>query len=316
MKVTLVLVVVIASLLVDAGTAQADEFPDTRRRVDASAEVTRAPRRSLDLPADAGTGPWRRVALGSAYAGLYSGAAKIGSRNGLEQDFVVRRLETAWIIDVFGHIYAVKHTARAFELMHRWAGQDPRTARVQGAWSAAFGALTYMETINGFMPGVRFDWLDPISNAAGAWMVTEGPSVAENHAWMRRLSLEMGFEDWSLLTEPDDEKGPFTRIWHDYPNQRWGVGYGIGPIDREWFRVFGTYGVTSFEIEDLRQEWGLGIELKPHQWFGPWVRRLPGGGTLLDLVDVFDRNLLLPGLYVQLFTWESGPFSDRKPFDE
>lgn len=286
-----------------------------RHRVGGGHEVVApspAPSFEIGRPVDR----WRRVTVGTAYAGLYGGAAKIGSRLGLEDHFVARRLETAWIIDVFGHVYATRQTARVFERMHRWAGFDARSARVHGAWSAAFGALTYMEILNGFMPDVRFDWLDPISNAVGAWTVTEGPGVVDRHPWLGRVSLELGYDDWGLLAEPDDQTGPFTRIWHDYPNQRWGVGYGIGPHDREWFRVFGTYGVTALAIEEMQQEWGLGVELKPHHWLAPWIRRLPGGGALLDLVGVADRNLLLPGLYVHLATWETEPFSDREPFQE
>lgn len=267
-------------------------------------------------PAAATVTPWRRATLGAAYSGLYGGAAKVGARLGLEDRFMVRRLETAWLLDVFGHVYTVEHTARAFAALHRWAGHDPRSARVHGAWTAAFGSLLYMEIINGFMPNVRFDWLDPISNAAGATMASEGPALTARHPWLRRLTLELGYDDWSRLAEPDDQAGPLTRVWHDYPNQRWGIGVGIGPVERPWLRVFGTYGVTALEIEDMRQEWGLGVELKPHHWLAPWIERVPGGGTLLDWIAFVDRDVLLPGLYVHLATWESAPFSDRTPFRE
>ena len=293
--------------LAAAGSAPAEASTSTAPRVT-------VPRSSAAEQAT--RGPWRRAALGTAYAGLYGGAAKIGARLGVEDRFMVRRLETAWLIDVFGHVYTVEHTARAFALLHRWAGNDARSARLHGAWTAAFGSLLYMEIINGYMPNVRFDWLDPVSNAAGAWMASEGPDVVDRHPWLGRFSLELGYDDWSLLTEPDDQAGPFTRIWHDYPNQRWGIGYGIGPIERPWLRVFGTYGVTALDIELMRQEWGIGVELKPHHWLAPWIERLPGGSALLGFVRVLDRDLLLPGLYVHLATWETDPFSDREPFQE
>lgn len=257
-----------------------------------------------------------RSLLVASYGALYSGAAKVGSRLGLERRFRVQRLESAWAIDVFGHVYAVRHVSRLFGRIHRWAGDDPRTARRRGAWQAAFGAYLYMETINGFMPGVRFDWMDPISNAAGATLASEGPEWAREHPWMRRLSLELGYKDWGRLWKPDRDKGALTRVWHDYPNQRFGIGWGLGPLDREWLRVFATYDVTSFQIEELRNVFGVGVELKPHHWLAPWLRALPGGRTLLRGLEFLDRNLLLPGLYVQLWTVDAPPFSDREPFDE
>ena len=279
------------------------------------------PAPDLALPVGLGLEPtpargWRQLTLASVYAGVYGGAAKIGSRNGLEDEFRVMRLESAWMVDVFGHVYAVQKTAHVFSALHRWAGSDADRARVHGAWTAAFGSLLYMEIINGFMPGVRFDWLDPVSNAAGAWIASEGPDFADEHPWAERLSLELGYDDWGRLGEPDDQTGPLTRVWHDYPNQRWGVGYGIGPVERPWLRLFGTYGVTSLRIEELRQQWGIGVELKPHHWFEGWIERVPGGGALLAAVRFADRQLLVPGLYVQLVTWESDPFTDREPFDE
>lgn len=259
---------------------------------------------------------WRRVALAGGYAGLYGAAAKVGARLGLEREFEITRLESAWLIDVFGHVYAVRHTARAFAALHRWAGDDERTARRRGAWYAGFGALFYMETINGFMPGVRFDWMDPLANGAGAWLADGGEDFAAEHAWTRRLSFEVGYKSWRRVQRPDDDKGAFTRLWHDYPNMRFGVGYGIGPVERPWVRVFGTYGVTSLELEHLRNQFGLGIELAPHHWIAPLVERLPLGGPLLALIDGIDRHVMIPGLYIHLVDLETGPFSDREPFDE
>lgn len=265
----------------------------------------------VTLPSD-----WGRPLLLGTYASLYGTAAKVGSRLGLEGNFRVHRLESAWALDIVGHVYAVGHVSRLFSRVHRWAGDDARSARRKGAWQAAFGAYFYMETINGFMPGVRFDWVDPISNAAGAAIVSEGPDLAEDHPWLRRLSLELGYKDWSKLTEEDDESGPLTRVWHDYPNQRFGLGYGIGPLDREWMRLFLTYDVTSLEIEDLKNVFGMGLEIKPQNWLAPWIERVPGGGGLLGFVRAIDRHVLLPGLYFQLFTVEVDAFSDREPFTE
>ena len=258
----------------------------------------------------------RRLVLGASYAALYGTAAKLGSRLGLERDFQITRLESAWIIDVFGHMYAVRHTARAFAALHRWAGDDPLTARRHGAWTASFGALLYMETINGFMPGVRFDWMDPLANGAGAWLADGGKDFGAAHAWTQRLTFEVGYKSWSRLTKPDDQAGPLTRFWHDYPNTRFGLGYGLGPVERPWLRLFATYGVTSLSIEDLRNQFGMGVELAPHRWIAPWLERLPLGGRLLALVDAIDRHVMLPGLYFHLFDLETGPFTGREPFAE
>lgn len=258
----------------------------------------------------------RRLLLAGSYGALYGAAAKVGSRLGLEREFKVTRLESAWLIDAFGHLYAVRHTARAFAALHRWAGDDARTARRRGAWYAGFGALLYMETINGFMPGVRFDWMDPLANGAGAWLADGGEDFAADHAWTRRLTFEVGYKSWSRVSTPDDQKGPLTRFWHDYPNTRYGLGYGLGPVERPWLRVFATYGVTSLEIEALRNQFGMGVELAPHHWIAPWLERLPLGGKLLALVDGIDRHVMLPGLYYHLFDVETGPFTGREPFDE
>jgi hypothetical protein len=258
----------------------------------------------------------RRLALAGAYGGLYGGAAKIGARLGLERDFEIVRLESAWAIDVFGHIYAVRHLSRAFASLHRWAGDDPRTARRRGAWYAGFGSLLYMETINGFMPGVRFDWLDPVSNAAGAWLADGGQDFAARHPWTQRFTYEIGYKSWSQLGEPDRQTGPLTRLWHDYPNTRYGLGYGIGPVRRPWLRIFATYGVTSLELDELRNQFGMGVEFAPHHWVAPLVERAPLGRHLLAFVDAIDRHVMLPVLYVHLFDVETGPFSNRRPFRE
>ena len=268
------------------------------------------PRRAYDF---AGS---RRMMLAGAYGGLYTGAAKVGARLGLEREFKVARLESAWIVDVFGHIYATRHISRGFAALHRWAGDDPLTARRRGAWYAAFGSLLYMEVINGFMPGVRFDWMDPLANGAGAWLADGGEDFGERHAWTRRLTYEVGYKSWRRVGRPDDQSGAFTRLWHDYPNMRFGVGYGIGPLERPWLRVFTTYGVTSFAIEELRNQFGVGIELAPHHWVAPLVERMPLGGRLLALIDGVDRHVMLPGLYIHLFDVETGPFTGREPFDE
>ena len=260
--------------------------------------------------------PWRATAALSAHASLYAAATKVGSRFGLERNFEVMRVESAYAYDLVAHVWVVNQLGQLFGRVNEWAGMEPQSARRLGAWGAAFGSLTYMEVINGFMPNVRFDPYDPAANALGAWLAAEGPRLRERWPWARRFSLEFGYRDWGRVFGPEQSSGVAGNVWHDYPNGRFGLGYGLGPAQREWARVFLTYEITSFELEELENRFGVGVELKPQRWLAPWIRRVPGGGGLLAFVNWWDDRLLLPGLYVQLFHVDTGPFSDREPFNE
>ncbi len=272
---------------------------------------------SADSMAGAGPTPaWRKVAATAAHVSMYAVATKVGSRFGLERRFRVVRLEKAYAYDVVAHIWAVNQLSQLFTRVDEWAGLSPTTARRTAAWGTAFGALTYMEFINGFMPDVRFDPADPIANALGALMATKGSDFALRHPWMQRLSFEFGYKDWGRVFGPKQQTGFAGNIWHDYPNGRFAVGYSLGPQENEWVRLFATYEITSFDVEELKNRFGIGVEVKPHHWLAPILRRLPGGASLLAATDWVDRRLLLPGLYFQLWTFDTGPFSDQQLFQE
>jgi hypothetical protein len=259
---------------------------------------------------------WRKVLAVGAHVGMYGVATKVGSRFGLERRFKIVRLEKAYAYDIFAHAWSVNQLSQLFAGLDEWAGMSPSTARRTAAWGTAFGALTYMEFINGFMPDVRFDPADPLANALGALIATEGPVLAARHPWMRRLSFEFGYKDLDRTFGPQRDSGFAGNLWHDYPNGRFGIGYGIGPLEHEWFRVFATYEITSMDVETLRNRFGVGLELKPHHWLEPGLDRLPGGSSLVAAIDWLDRRFLLPGLYLQLWTFDTGPFSDQELFRE
>lgn len=288
--------------------ASADRIgPDPGPRRDA----LEAPERiTVEIPS------WRKGAVGASYLSLYAGATKVGSRFGLERRFEVVRLESAYVYDLVAHVWAVREIGGLFAAANRWGGMSPDRARIVGAWGAGFGALTYMEIINGFMPGVRFDPWDPPANALGAWLASDGSAFADRYPWLRRLSFEFGYKDWGRVFGPPQVSGTAGNIWHDYPNGRYALGYGLGPENRDWARLFLSYEITSFELQDLENRIGIGLELKPHEWLSSWAQSLPGGGRLLGFLRWWDRRLLLPGLYLQLWTLDLGAFSDREPFHE
>lgn len=300
----------VASSAVASPQGERPEWLDPPRRDPDSTGTQITPPAEVTVPT------WRQMAAWGAHASLYAGATKVGSRFGLERRFEVVRLESAYVYDLVAHVWAVQQLGGLMANVHEWGGMERSRAERMGAWGAAFGSLTYMEFINGFMPGVRFDPLDPVANAAGAAMVTEGPALVRRYPWLRRLSFEFGYKDWGRVFGPEKSSGFAGNVWHDYPNGRFALGWGIGPLESEWARLFVSYQITSFELEELQNQVGLGIELKPHGWIAPWLERLPGGRSVLDFVNWWDRRLLLPGLYVQLATFDLGRFSDREPFHE
>lgn len=262
--------------------------------------------------APAGDQAWRRSAVLTSYAALYGGAAKVGSRLGLSSDFKIVRLESAYAYDVVAHVYNTQQLGILMGALHEWVGL-PRSL---GAWGGAFGSLTAMEILNGFMPRVRFDPLDPPANALGAWLATGGRDLAREHPHLRRLSLEFGYKSWARVFGQSQAEGFLGNVWHDYPNGRFGLGYAIGPAGAPWFTVFGTYEITSWDVRRLRNRLGIGVELKPTRWLAPWLEALPGGAGLIALYEWLDARILMPGVYLQLAHLDLGPFSGRQPFEE
>jgi hypothetical protein len=267
-------------------------------------------------PVEARASGWRRGLMAASYGGLYAGATKVGSRLGLSPHFEIVRLESAYAYDLVGHVFSVQQLGELMAALHRGAGLDAARSRRYGAWLGAFGSMTYMEMINGFMPGVRFDPLDPLANAVGAWLATEGHDLARNHEGLQRLSLEFGYKSLRRLVGPPRSSGALGNWWHDYPNGRFGLGLAVGPLHAPWLRVFASYEITSFHLDSLRNRFGLGVEIPAARWVGPWLENLPLGRSVLAVYEWLDRRFLMPGMYVQLWTVDAGPFSGREPFAE
>lgn len=259
-------------------------------------------------------GWWDQSILAGAYAGLYGTALAVGSQYGLESTFVVHRLETAYAYDLLGHVWVSQQIGELMGILHQRAGADAQSARRRGAWLGAFGALTTMEIINGFMPNVRFDPLDPLANALGAWLAAEGPRLVEAHPQLGRLSLQFGYRDWSEVFAAPDNGSHVDKLWHDYANSHIGVGVDVGPLRRPWASLLVTYGITSFELENMRNRFIVGAELLPLQWFDPWLRRIPYASPVVDLLQWADRRFIFPGLFIEFWRWDADPFSDREPF--
>jgi hypothetical protein len=303
-------------------TARADD-PDRPARVGADRWLGTTPASDApSLPTWPTEGPtlersFARTALAWSATGLMYGiATRVGSRYGLEPRFKIVRLESAYAYDLVGHAYLVRQMGGLAADLHGWAGYEKGRARAQGVWFSAFGSELYMETINGFMPGVRFDPLDPLANLVGALMATEGADLARRHPFLQRFSLQFGYRDWGRVFGPARDDATLGNWWHDHPNGRFGLGMDVGPRPRPWLTVFASYEITSLELARLKNRFGLGIELHPLYWLDPVLRPLPGGSVVLDVYDWLNRRILMPGLYVQLFHVDAPPFSDRQPFQE
>lgn len=260
-------------------------------------------------------GWFSQTALAGSYAALYGTAFHLGTRLGLDGDFEVARLESAYVYDLVAHAWVARELAGAMGALHRaspWPGGDPDQ---WGAWAGSFGPLTAMEILNGFMPRVRLDPYDPLANALGAWLATGGRELAGRHPWMRRVNFQFGYEDLGRAFGPRQASGPAGNLWHDYPNGRFGLGVELGPGSRPWGDVVVTHSITSFELDELRNEFGFGVELRPANWYAG-ADDIPGLGHLLAGWRWLDERLLMPGLYVELWSVDTGPFSDRQPFTE
>ena len=257
-----------------------------------------------------------QLAILGTYGILYGIATHVGMRHLSDGHFKVVRLESAYLYDFVGHAFLVREMGGLASTAQRTAGVPAGQARHDGVWLGAFGSEIYMEILNGFIPGIRFDPLDPVANFAGAMMATKGQDLAARHEWIARMSLQFGYKDWGRAFEPSHDDATLGAIWHDHTNGRFGFGYDIGPFKRPWVTVFASYEITSLQREDLKNRFGMGIELQPFNWFDPWIRKLPGGSLFLEGYDWLNQRILMPVLYIQLFHVDNGPFSDRPPFQE
>ena len=258
----------------------------------------------------------RRFAVDASYVTGYAFATRIGTRLGLDNTYKAVRLESAYMYDVVAHVFATKNIGQVLTGFHQWAGRDVKTSRRRGAWWGAFGMLTYMEVLNGFMPTVRFDALDVPANAAGAWMADGGQDLAERHSWMQRLSLQYGFKSTSRLFAPPPDVGLIEHAWHDYENGRWGLGYDVGPGRFPWFTLHATYEITSMDVRFMQNRFGMGIEVPVIGWGAPLIAAIPGGDVVLDMYEWVERRFITPGLYFEFFHFDTGAWSDRQPFHE
>jgi hypothetical protein len=258
--------------------------------------------------------PGRREVMFSVYLAGYAGAAHVGTRNGLSGDYRVMRYESAYMYDVFGHVFFTREIGLALGALNRWAGMETKKSRRVGAWPGAFGMQTFEELLNGFMPGTRLDPIDILSNAVGALWADGGQSLAERSPAFARLSLQYGFKSWHRAFTGGQSSAVLGNYWHDYPNGRWGVGYDIGPVDRRWLTLFATYEITSVDVATMKNRFGMGIELPVIAWFSPLIDEIPGGGTFLSVYNWFDDRFLLPLFYIQMYHIDAPAFSNRNPF--
>ena len=258
----------------------------------------------------------RRMLRHSIYAACYTASARIGTRLGIESNYKIMRLESAYAYDFFGHVYSVHQIGLLLVSLNRWAGYPERESRVYGAWYGAFGMLTLMEVLNGFMPNVRFDPLDLPSNFIGAWLASGASGLPERYPHLKRLSLQIGFKSIDRMFHGRESNTMMGNVWHDYPNGRWGVGYDVGPLKRPWFTLFGTYTITSMNVATMKNRFGMGIELNAIGWMAPVITRFPGGRTFMRAYDWLNGRVMIPHLYFQLFHFDVNPWSRRDPFAE
>ncbi len=252
----------------------------------------------------------------AGYGVLYGIASHVGSRHRSDGQFKVVRLETAYAYDFVGHAFLVREMGGIAAALQRAAGVPAGRARHDGVWLGAFGSEVYMEVLNGFVPGIRFDPLDPVANFVGAMMATKGRDLAARHEWIARMSLQFGYKDWQRAFEPSRDDATLGAVWHDHTNGRFGLGYDIGPFERPWITAYLSYEITSLDLDELKNRFGVGVELEVVNWLAPLIHRLPAGDLFLQGYDWLNRRILMPVLYVQLFHVDAPPFSGRPPFHE
>jgi hypothetical protein len=258
----------------------------------------------------------RRMLRHSIYTACYTASARMGTRFGLEGSYKVMRLESAYAYDFLGHVYSAQQIGLILMSLNRWAGYSERESRIYGAWYGAFGMLTLMEVLNGFMPNVRFDPLDLPGNFIGSWLASGASGLPERYPRLKRLSLQIGYKSVDRILRSGESNNILGNVWHDYPNGRWGMGYDVGPLKRPWFTLFGTYTITSMNVATMKNRFGMGIELNAIGWMAPVITRFPGGSTFMRAYDWLNGRVMIPYLYFQLFHFDVDPWSGRNPFAE
>jgi hypothetical protein len=259
---------------------------------------------------------WRRALVNSAYVGGYTFATALGVRNGIGSDFKIIRLESAYAYDFVAHIWVANQVGLLFTSLNRWAGYPEKSARRRGAWWGAFGMMTFMEIFNGFVPTARLDPLDIPANAIGAWLADGYLDIVDRHPHLRHFSLQFGWKSINRLAYGRESSHFLGNAWHDYPNGRFGLGYHIGSVHRPWVTVFATYTVNSMDISQLRNCFGVGVELPVVAWTSPLIRRVPGGELLVKVYSWLDERFMMPLFYVQIYEIETPAWSRREPFAE
>ena len=124
---------------------------------------------------------WQRSITNAAYVAGYGAAAYIGTPYAMRANYRVIRLESAYAYDVIGHVYCANQLGLILTSLNRWAGYSEKDSRRRGAWWGAFGIMSFMELINGFVPTVRLDPLDIPANALGAWLADGYIDIVDRH---------------------------------------------------------------------------------------------------------------------------------------
>jgi hypothetical protein len=258
----------------------------------------------------------RMAVVYATYAAGYVSLAHVGTRLGVDGDYQIRRLESAYMYDVFGHVFFTRELGLALGSLNRWAGMSDAKARRAGAWYGAFGMQTLEEILNGFMPTARLDPIDIVSNAVGAWWADGGEALRRRSPLFARFSLQYGVKSVQRVFTYHESNNLLGNYWHDYVNGRWGLGFDVGPADRRWLTLLATYEITSMDVRMMQNRFGLAVELPVFSWLSPMLRHAPGGTTFLSVYEWIDRRLMLPMLTVQLMHVDIAPFSNRQPFRE
>ena len=299
-----------ASVSTDHGPA-----PDylTRRAYAAGGSLSPAIRTAQLSPPNYG---WRRSITNAAYVAGYGAGAYIGTPYAMRADYKVIRLESAYAYDVIGHVYCANQLGLILTSLNRWAGYSEKDSRRRGAWWGAFGIMSFMELINGFVPTVRLDPLDIPSNALGAWLADGYLDIVERHPHLEHFSLQFGFKSVARVVSDTHSSNIAVNAWHDYANGRFGLGYHVGSVRRPWITLFATYSISSMNITQLRNRFGFGVELPVVAWTSPLIRHVPGGDTFVTVYSWLDDRWLMPLFYIQLYEHDTPAWSDRAPFRE
>jgi hypothetical protein len=259
---------------------------------------------------------WRRTLVHSAYAGGYTFATSLGIRRGMGRNFKIMRLESAYAYDFVAHVWVANQVGRLFSSLTRWAGYDEKTSRRRGAWWGAFGMMTVMEIFNGFVPYVRLDLLDIPANAIGAWLSDGYLDIVDRHPHLQHFTLQFGWKSVDRLVHGKASSRFLGNAWHDYPNGRFGLGYHVGRVQRPWVTVFATYTVNDMDIAELKNCFGVGVELPVVAWASPLIKRVPGGELVESVYSWLDARFMMPFFYIQIFEIDTPAWSDREPFGE